>query len=166
MAKDNAKYTGFIGSLEIKAIMIPRLSWEIMTYPPPDSRLNNDLELHINDAVKASDNAAFISADLKMDGKIDPGNEIFMHLQISVTIHIEFNPEYYSEEVLELYQQRNAIFSLMAVLREQVRIATFQMGLPPFILPAFKIMPHRKSSPLPTSDNKIKSKKINSGKIN
>jgi len=166
MATVNEKYTGFIGNLEIGAITVPKLNWELIQYPEENSKLFNKLDLKINDPYVLGENSAIISAVLNIEGKAKPGNETFMTMDIKVNIQVEFDSQFFSKKVLELYQQRNAVFTLMAVLREQVRNATFQMGLPPFIIPTLKIKPLKRESRPQKKKNISDSKQIVSKKPN
>ncbi|MHB2154491.1 hypothetical protein ACX8XN_08850 [Calditrichota bacterium GD2] len=134
------KYNQFISSLEIVSITVPRLSWELI-YPPSNERkMYTNLGLTLEKPEKQADNQVALKANLKVNGLEDNKNA-FMEIDVTIRLLITFNPDYYSEEVLSAYIHRNAIFSIMAILREQIRYATFQMGLKPLILPAFKIVP-------------------------
>lgn len=164
MATADEKYAGFIGSLEIGSITVPKINWDIIEYPVANSKLFNELDLKINEPQKLSDDSAIISASLKVNGKTQSDDKTFMTIDITVNVLIAFDPKFFSNKVLELYQQRNAVFSLMAVLREQVRNATFQMGLPPFIIPTLKIKPSKKEGRPQKKKNISDSKQIVSKK--
>ncbi|RMI13590.1 MAG: hypothetical protein D6681_05780 [Calditrichaeota bacterium] len=110
-------------------------------------KLRDEVALEINEPLISEDHTevtipATLTVWAKGEGKEEPFMEISMHQHLTITI----NPEHFSEEILQAYIVRNAVLNLVSVFREHVKYATFQMGLPPLILPAFKITPPGKEN--------------------
>jgi hypothetical protein len=142
MPSENHGYNHLIKSLSIKKITIPNLHWCLLKEPPKNSTLINEAKLEIQEPVVSRKSTVIIPAKLSVDGFIDSEKKTkFLEISVLVNLTVKISPKYYSEELIQKYIDRNAIFSIIAIFREQVRNATFQMGLPTLILPAFKVYP-------------------------
>lgn len=142
MPSENNGYNQLINSLSIKKITIPNLHWCLMKEPPKNSTLINEAKLEILEPLVSRKSIVTIPAKLNVDGFMDSEKKTkFLEISVFVKLTVKISPKYYSEELIQKYIDRNAIFSIIAIFREQVRNATFQMGLPTLILPAFKVYP-------------------------
>ncbi len=139
------RYNRFISSLELISITVPTISWNLFNETTTkEDKLITELGLSIDDPKRIKENQIELKANLNVEGNT-PDKRKYLEINITVKLIINFNPDYFTEDIFMLYVNRNAIFSIMAIFREQVRYATFQMGLKPLILPALKIMPSKKN---------------------
>ncbi|HED12019.1 MAG TPA: hypothetical protein ENJ10_15115 [Caldithrix abyssi] len=141
MDKNNILYNEFVNSVEIRQITIPKLSWEVSNYPESGEQLSVIPDIDWLDPKIIDETFAEYGASLTLEGLSDNCGEPFLTISIVVKMVIKFDKNLFSQENIQLYQFRNAALSLMAILREQVRNATVQIGLPQLILPTFKIIP-------------------------
>jgi hypothetical protein len=146
MSFDKKKYNLFINSLDIKNIIIPEMSWNINDYPGPKTKLTHETNLEIPALHIEEDKIIKIPAKLKVIGTTARKKKPFMEISITIHLLLSVDPELFSDEFLAHYMHHNAIFTIISVFREQVRNATFQMGLPPLVLPALKLNPPKNNS--------------------
>ena len=139
------RYNRFISSLELLSITVPTISWNLFNETTTqEDKLITELGLSIDDPKRIKENQIELKANLNIEGNT-PDKRKYLEINVTVKLIIAFNPDYFDEDIFTLYVNRNAIFSIMAIFREQVRYATFQMGLKPLILPALKLMPSKKN---------------------
>ena len=90
---------------------------------------------------------------MNIKGKVKDDEKDFLEIAIYQNLKIKVNPELLTDELLGAYVKRNGILTIVSVFREQVKYATFQMGLPPLIIPTLKMAPR------PTAQKKTTKKK-------
>ncbi len=152
MPVDNTIYNRFIDSLKIENISIPTLNWCLYKKPTAGRKLFTEAKLNILDPIIKKNSEITILAELEVLGFIEaPKKKKFMSITIVVSLKVKVEQKVFSQELAGAYINRNAIFTIIAIFREHVRNATFQMGLPTLILPAFKLNPTSKK------DNNLKS---------
>ena len=146
------EYNNFIKELEIENITIPSNSWRLYFYPPPKTKIQNEYNLHLSKPKISSDRSTVsIPAKLDIRGKVAKNDKNVFNISIKQNLKIRVNPERLTDEFLNQYVGWNGIISMISVFREQVKYATFQMGIHPLIIPTFKMIP-------PSSNEKNKNK--------
>jgi len=156
MGKKDTSYDRFVSSVEIRRIILPKVTWELLKEPDHDSPLSINPDVTWIDPLKLGDTFTEYGAELTLKGKTGDTEELFLKINIVIKLVIEFDKDCFTDENIRLYQFRNAALSLMAILREHTRAATVQMGLPQLILPTFKIIPNH--NPKKVSTKKISAK--------
>lgn len=161
MHADEIKYHAFIENIKIKNITIPSMNWCLIKKPTKGEPLFTSANLEISDPNIKRKSEITISAKLELIGCVDKEmKKKFMNINIVINFIVQVSQKVFSNELVDKYINRNAIFTIIAIFREQVRNATFQMGLPTLILPAFKMYPRSEESSKKTS--KLNKKKVSS----
>ncbi|KAA3617556.1 MAG: hypothetical protein D8M58_01660 [Calditrichaeota bacterium] len=137
-------YGSFISSLEISSITFPKMLWDLKNEPEQGKEYTISPGLRIDGPRKEDNSSAIFDAFFELSGIVNGETTPFLVIEIHLKFVIKYDSEYVSKEILELYKFRNGIMSMVSILREQVRTATFQLGLPPLILPTFKVYPPEK----------------------
>ncbi len=147
MPLDKTVYDNFIRELEIVNVTIPSASWQLFDFPPNEITIRNEIEFHLEDTILSEDRSLVtIPAKLRLTGKGDDEGKKFYEIFLLQHMTVAINPEHSSEEILEAYIHRNALLTMVPVFREQVKYACFQMGIPPLILPALKLIASKEES--------------------
>lgn len=150
------EYNNFINDLEILNTTIPINSWHLHFFPTKQSKLQNEINLEILDPIFSKDRSQIIiPAKLNIKGKVKDDEKDFLEITIYQNLKIQVNPQLLTDELLGAYVKRNGILTIVSVFREQVKYATFQMGLPPLIIPTLKMAPR------PTAQKKTTKKRKN-----
>lgn len=140
------EYERFISSLDITSITFPKLYWELIESPQQGMDYAISPVLEIDDPQVFNKSNAIIKANLELEANEVDKKESFLRISINLKFEISFNPDFANKDVLKKYKYRNGIMSIMSIFREQVRNATFQLGLPQLILPTFKVYPEKEST--------------------
>lgn len=146
MSINKTKYDKFISDLEIINSFIPVASWKLYDAPPKRNKIENEVNLEIMEPeISPKKDKVSIRAALNIKGKAGSRKKDIFEISLLQDFIIKVNPELVSKEILDMYIQRNALLSIVVVFRERIKYITFQMGLPPLILPALKISSGEKS---------------------
>ncbi len=143
MPVDKKDYDQFIQGLEIINTIFPEASWKVHQPLSKRIKIQNEIGLEIPSPLISPDrDQVIIPSTLNIRGK--SGKKEKLVFEISLTQHfiIQVNPNTLSDEILQAYIQRNALLNIMSVFREKIKEISFQMGLPPLIIPALKIPPN------------------------
>ena len=140
MPVNEEDYNKFIKDLEIINMVFPAASWKLHQVPSRRTKIQNEIGLEIlPPLISPEKERVVIQARVKIEGKTRKTKKLFFEISVLQHLIIKVNPDSFSEEILKVYIQRNALLNLISVFREKIKDISFQMGIPPFVLPALKI---------------------------
>ena len=146
MAIDRVKYNDFIKSVEILNFIFPEVSWKLHNFPPKRNKINNKITFGLKrPLISKNRDRIVIRGEMSIVGKAGAKEKEIFEISLIQDLVIGVNPELLTEELLKIYIERNAIFTIIANFREKIKIISFEMGLPPLILPALKVIPKDES---------------------
>ena len=108
--------------------------------PSRRSKINNRIRFGLkNPQISENKYEIMVEAELKIDGETGAKKKKIFEIALTQVLRVAVNPELLNEDLLKFYVERNAIFSIIANFREKIKTISFEMGLPPLILPALKM---------------------------
>lgn len=142
MPVEKKDYDQFIQELEIINTIFPEASWKVNHPLSKRVKIQNEIGLEIPPPLISQDRyQVVIPATLNIRGKTGKKEKLVFTISLTQHFIIRVNPDMLSDEILQIYIQRNALLNILSVFREKIKEISFQMGLPPLILPALKIIP-------------------------
>lgn len=140
MTIDKNKYNQFINSIEIIDFIFPEGSWKLHNLPSKRGKIHNRIRFGLKKPQISPDrNQIVVRAELKIDGESGARKKKIFEISLTQDFSVAVNPELLDENLLNMYIERNAIFSIIANFREKIKTISFEMGLAPLILPALKM---------------------------